>query len=59
MEQTDLLWTIRKAQDSDGTLCKQIEMESVGYHTASSGMYMYRNQVCVPDDEPLRKEILR
>ncbi|XP_048635110.1 uncharacterized protein LOC106428537 [Brassica napus] len=59
VEQADLLWRIRKAQDNDEALCKQIEMESIGYHTASSGMFMYRKRVCLPDNEPLRKEILR
>ncbi|XP_056850592.1 uncharacterized protein LOC108827423 [Raphanus sativus] len=59
VEQADLLWRIRKAQEADEALRKQIEIESVGYHTASSGMFMYRNRICVPSDELLRKEILR
>ncbi|XP_048607727.1 uncharacterized protein LOC111211085 isoform X2 [Brassica napus] len=59
VEQADLLWKVRKAQDADKALCKQIEIESIGYHTASSGMFMYRNRVCVPNDELLKKEILQ
>ena len=55
----DLLCRISKAEDADEALCKQIEIESVGYHTASSGMFMYRNRVCVPNDELLREEILQ
>ncbi|KAF8100598.1 hypothetical protein N665_0220s0003 [Sinapis alba] len=59
LEQADLLWRIREAQGKDKALCKQIEIESIGYHTAGNGMYMYRKRVCVPDDGPLRKEILQ
>ena len=51
LERADLLWRIRKSQDGDEALRKQIEMESIGYHAASSGMFMYRNRVCVPNDE--------
>ncbi|KAF8088717.1 hypothetical protein N665_0532s0076 [Sinapis alba] len=57
--QADLLGRIRKAQDADEVLVKKIKIESIGYHTASSGMYMYRNRVCVPDDKLLKKEILQ
>ena len=32
LEQADLLWRIRRAQDSDDALVKQIEIESIGYH---------------------------
>ncbi|WZZ27141.1 hypothetical protein YC2023_010542 [Brassica napus] len=59
VEQADLLWKVRNSQDADEALRKQIEIESIGYHTSSSGMFMYRNRVCVPNDELLRKEILR
>ena len=59
VERADLLWRIRRAQDGDEALVKQIEIESIGYHTPSNGMYMYRNQVCVPDDKLLKKEILQ
>ena len=59
VERADLLWRIRKAQDSDEALRKQIEMESIGFHTATNGMFMYRNRICVPNDELLRKEILQ
>ena len=59
LEQADLLWRIRRAQDSDDALVKQIEIESIGYHIALSGMNMYRNRVCVPEDKLLRKEILQ
>ena len=43
LELADLLWRIRRVQDDDEALVKQIEIESIGYHTALSGMYMYRN----------------
>ncbi|WZY72146.1 hypothetical protein YC2023_004386 [Brassica napus] len=59
LEQADLPWRIRRVQDDDEALVKQIEIQSIGYHTALSGMYMYRNRVCVPDDKLLRKEILQ
>ncbi|KAF8098618.1 hypothetical protein N665_0262s0006 [Sinapis alba] len=59
LEHVDLLWRIRKAQDNDKALCKKIEMESMGYHTALSGIYMYQNRVCVSNDRLLRKEILQ
>ena len=59
LEHAYLLWRMRRAQDIDYTLVKEIEIESIGYHTALSGMYMYRNRVCVPDDKLLRKEILQ
>ncbi|KAF8100726.1 hypothetical protein N665_0218s0064 [Sinapis alba] len=59
VEQADLLGRIRKAQDANEVLVKQIKIESIGYHTASSGMYMYRNRVCAPDDKLLKKEILQ
>ena len=59
LEQADLLWRIRRGQDSDDALVKQNEIESIGYHTALSGMYMYRNRVCVRDDKLLRKDILQ
>lgn len=45
VEQADLLLRIRKAQDADEALCKQIKIESTRYHTASSGKYMFRNKV--------------
>jgi len=32
LEHADLLWRIRRAQDSDDALVKQIEIESIGYH---------------------------
>ena len=32
LEQANLLWRIRRAQDSDDALVKQIEIESIGYH---------------------------
>jgi len=53
-----LLWRIRKHKLALD-LVEQIEIESIGYHTASSGMFMYRNRVCVPNDELLKKEILQ
>ena len=59
LEHAYLLWRMRRAQDIDYTLVKEIEIESIGYHTALSGMYMYRNRVCVRDDKLLRKEILQ
>ncbi|KAF8082658.1 hypothetical protein N665_0814s0004 [Sinapis alba] len=59
VEEAALLGRIRIAQDADEALCKQIKIKSIGYHIASSGMFMYRNRICVPDDKLLKKEILQ
>lgn len=37
-EISDLLYKIHKAQDSDDALVKQIEIDSIGYHTVSESM---------------------
>ncbi|KAL0770489.1 hypothetical protein Bca101_035640 [Brassica carinata] len=48
-----------QAQVSIMDLVEQIEIGSIGYHTALSRIYLYRNRVCVVDDKLLRKEILQ
>lgn len=59
LEQTVLLWRIRQTHDSVMALVKKIEIGGIGYHTVLSRMYMYRNRVCVLDDNLLRKGILQ
>ncbi|KAF8105196.1 hypothetical protein N665_0162s0071 [Sinapis alba] len=59
LEQSDLLWRIREARGNDKAVCKQIEIESIGYHTSVSRMYMYQKRVCVPNDRLLQKGILQ
>ncbi|KAF8107730.1 hypothetical protein N665_0117s0002 [Sinapis alba] len=58
LENADLLWRICKAQGNDEALVKQIKIENIAYHTASSGMHMYKNRVCVPVDKLLKERNL-
>ena len=59
LQVSDFLWGIRQAQDSEMTLVKNIDFESIGYHTVSRRMYLYQNWVSVLDDKLLRKGILQ
>lgn len=57
VDKADSLWRIRKAQAKDESLGNLIEKEVIIYHTAANGTFLYRNRVCVSDDELLRKEL--
>ncbi|CAA7026181.1 unnamed protein product [Microthlaspi erraticum] len=59
VDQADLLWRIRETQKDDFALRKLVNKEVAGYHTDGNGTYLYRNRVCVPENEELKRQILR
>uniref|UniRef100_A0A1J3GIM6 RNA-directed DNA polymerase n=1 Tax=Noccaea caerulescens TaxID=107243 RepID=A0A1J3GIM6_NOCCA len=59
VNEADLLWRIKEAQKGDSALRNLVDKGVIGYHTAANGTYMFRNRVCVPDNEELRRQILR
>ncbi|XP_024013310.1 uncharacterized protein LOC112087599 [Eutrema salsugineum] len=58
LDNGDLLMRIRREQAHDLSLKKIFEKQVVGYHKADNGTYMYRNRVCVPMNDELRREVL-
>lgn len=59
LDQADLLWQIRQAQQKDAGLREMVSKEVVGYRSAENGTILFRGRVCVLREAGLRSKILK